>query len=145
MKEEKIVKLLQKLNFKSFDNNIWIKNYNLNEIKVDIVNKKIEYDKAIKIGRNTITNFAKLENFVVLECVIRLLDKGYKCENIELEKDCGDAKDYIDILIYNKIFLLGKTLFTLTFFLCKFQVHYNFFYLTNLSNSFGNLSKFFNI
>lgn len=101
MKEEKIVKLLQKLNFKSFDNNIWIKNYNLNEIKVDIVNKKIEYDKAIKIGRNTITNFAKLENFVVLECVIRLLDKGYKCENIELEKDCGDAKDYIDILIYN--------------------------------------------
>ncbi len=101
MKEEKIVKLLQKLNFKSFDNNIWIKNYNLNEIKVDIVNKKIEYDKAIKIGRNTITNFVKLENFVVLECVIRLLDKGYKCENIELEKDCGDAKDYIDILIYN--------------------------------------------
>ena len=41
MKEEKIVKLLQKLNFKSFDNNIWIKNYNLNEIKVDILNKKI--------------------------------------------------------------------------------------------------------
>ena len=101
MKEEKIIRLLEKLNFHSIDGNIWLKSYDLNEIKVDINEKKIIYDKSIKIGRNTITNFSKAENFVVLECVIRLLDKGYKCENIELEKDCGDAKDYIDIVVYN--------------------------------------------
>lgn len=109
MNEKKIIKLLKKLNFKNIDNNVWIKNYGLNEIKVDLLSKKIIYDKSIKIGRNTITNFAKAENFVVLECIIRLLDKGYKCENIELEKDCGDAKDYIDILIYN----IDKKAFTI--------------------------------
>lgn len=109
MSEEKILKLLEKLKFKSIDDNIWIKNYGLNEIKIDLYNKKIIYDKSMKIGRNTVTNFAKAENFVVLECVIRLLDKGYKCENIELEKDCGDAKDYIDILIYN----VNKKAFTI--------------------------------
>lgn len=100
MKEEIIIRLLKKLGFNN-NHNIWIKNYDLNEIKVNMNEKKIIYDKSIKIGRNTVTNFTKVENFVVLECVIRLLDKGYKCKNIELEKDCGDAKDYIDIVVYN--------------------------------------------
>ncbi len=99
MENTKIKKLLKKLDFFEQKNNIWVKNYGINEVKVDFEAKRIIYDKNIKIGRNTITNFAKEENFVVLECVIRLLNKGYKCENIELEKDCGDAKDYIDILI----------------------------------------------
>ena len=31
-------------------------------------------------------NFSQAENFVVLECVNRLLEKGYKPENITLEK-----------------------------------------------------------
>lgn len=34
----------------------------------------------------TTTNFSEPENFVVLECVNRLLDKGYRPENIELER-----------------------------------------------------------
>lgn len=70
-------------------------------IKVDFAQKTISYGK-IRIGRNTITNFNKEENFVVLECVDRLLTLGYLGENIYLEKDCGDAKDWLDIVIFRK-------------------------------------------
>lgn len=94
-----IISLLKKMHFDEIGKNIWIKNYKSSQIKIDLNQKKIVYDSKIKIGRNTVTNFSKLENFVVLECVNRLLEKGYNSENIELEKDCGDAKDYIDILV----------------------------------------------
>lgn len=36
-----------------------------------------------------------------VECVDKLLDLGYKGENLYLEKDMGDSKDYIDIAIYD--------------------------------------------
>lgn len=36
--------------------------------------------------RHTTCNFSDNENFVVLECVTRLLDKGYRPKHIELEK-----------------------------------------------------------
>ena len=49
-------------------------------------NKKINYGNEIVIGNATTSNFSKPENFVVLECVDRLLEKGYKPKNIELEK-----------------------------------------------------------
>lgn len=50
-------------------------------------------------------NFSQNENFVVLECVNRLLDKGYNPENIFLEASSGNkenrgsSKTYLDILI----------------------------------------------
>jgi type I restriction enzyme M protein len=40
----------------------------------------------IKTESKTTQNFSQPENFVVLECVDRLLEKGYKPENIILEK-----------------------------------------------------------
>jgi hypothetical protein len=46
----------------------------------------IDYGTKIKIYNQNICNFSKEENIVQLECVIRLLRKGYKPENIELEK-----------------------------------------------------------
>ena len=102
MNEQYLIQLLLKMDFIQIEEKIWIKNYtNLTQIKIDFLQKKIFYDNKIKIGRNTITNFVKDENFVVLECVNRLLEKGYLAENIELEKDCGDSKDYIDILVKN--------------------------------------------
>lgn len=52
---------------------------------VDCAAKKLHYPDAIK-GRERNTGFDKKENFVVFECVNRLLDKGYRPENIELEK-----------------------------------------------------------
>ena len=57
-------------------------------ITVDFINEKIFYpeDKGFKVNIATTTNFSEPENFVVLECVNRLLDKGYRPESIELER-----------------------------------------------------------
>ena len=55
-------------------------------IEVDFKSKKIKYPEEIEITAQVTTNFAKPENFVVLECVTRLLDKGYQPKDIELEK-----------------------------------------------------------
>ena len=56
-------------------------------VAVDFDNKKIIYpeDKGLKVNDKTTSNFEHPENFVVLECVCRLLDKGYRPEHIELE------------------------------------------------------------
>ena len=35
-------------------------------------------DKGMKITRKTTCNFSDPENFVVLECITRLMDKGYR-------------------------------------------------------------------
>ena len=55
------------------------------EIVVDFNEKSITYPTAMKIHDATTCNFSANENFVVLECVCRLLEKGYKPEHIELE------------------------------------------------------------
>lgn len=55
-------------------------------IEVDFENKKINFGNLIKSESKTTQNFSHLENLVVLECVNRLLEKGYKPRNIILEK-----------------------------------------------------------
>lgn len=45
------------------------------------------------IHRKTTCNFSEPENFVVLECITSLLDKGYKPEHIELEKPMPGGHD----------------------------------------------------
>lgn len=61
--------------------------YDACAIAVDFDNKKIIYpeDKGLKVHDKTTSNFEHPENFVVLECVCRLLEKGYRPEHIELE------------------------------------------------------------
>lgn len=54
-------------------------------LKVDFKNQKLIYPDIIK-GRERNDRFEKPENFVVFECVNRLLTKGYRPEDIELEK-----------------------------------------------------------
>jgi len=46
----------------------------------------INYRNKIAADSKTTQNFSQPENFVVLECVNRLLEQGYKPENIVLEK-----------------------------------------------------------
>lgn len=53
---------------------------------VDFKNNLLVYPQAIK-GRERNDNFGAPENFVVFECVNRLLEKGYRPEHIELEKE----------------------------------------------------------
>lgn len=61
--------------------------YSTCTVAVDFDNKKIIYpeDKGLIVNDKTTSNFDKNENFVVLECVCRLLEKGYRPEHIELE------------------------------------------------------------
>lgn len=68
-----------------FDNNNCLM-INGDTIEIDFNNEKIIYPNLKEIGRNTTTNFSDEENFVVMECVIRLLKQGYKPSQISLEK-----------------------------------------------------------
>ena len=54
-------------------------------MQVDFTNQKLIYPQGIKIHDTTTSNFSHPENFVVFECVHRLLEKGYKAESLELE------------------------------------------------------------
>ena len=75
-------------------------------ITVDFNTKKITYPADLKINDETTCNFAHPENFVVLECVTRLLDKGYRAEHIELEKRWNLGHDSkggkADICVYDE-------------------------------------------
>jgi len=87
-------------------------------IKVDFKNEKITYpeDKGMLIDRHTTDNFSANENYVVLECVDRLLTKGYRPEHIELEKKWslghmtsgGEDSGFADICVHDSE---GKILF----------------------------------
>lgn len=56
-------------------------------MSVDFAEKRLEFPADMRGGdRNTLIDDAHKENMVVFECVDRLLDKGYKSEDIELEK-----------------------------------------------------------
>lgn len=54
-------------------------------IDIDFGKEEINYNEIVSVSKTT-QNFAQPENFVVLECVDRLLNKGYKPQNIILEK-----------------------------------------------------------
>ncbi len=91
-KQEQSVKyIIKSLGFYPEDGSpsAWIKSYSNHhnyKIKVDISAQQIDYGSKITLGDRTTCNFKAEENFVVLECVNRLLEKGYKPKNITLEK-----------------------------------------------------------
>ena len=55
-------------------------------LEVNLEKQTINYGDKIQSENKITQNFSQAENFVVLECVNRLLEKGYKPENIILEK-----------------------------------------------------------
>ena len=95
------------MNFKPQDNEgkIYYKKFNKNNnyiLKVNFEKEKIDYGSKIQLGDLTTSNFENSENFVVLECVNRLLEKGYRPENILLEYKWPmgrKEKGKLDILI----------------------------------------------
>lgn len=80
--------VLEHLNFKS-EKDVYSKEFKDIDayLKVDFKNKKLIYptDKGFTISGEFTTSFTQKENFVVFECVHRLLEKGYKPNHIELE------------------------------------------------------------
>ena len=109
---------LKNIGFSLKDNtdNSYIKKYQNYEIVIDLdeANPKksiINYGKEIKVGRKTTSNLSQSENLVVLECVDRLLKKGYEANSIELEKSWNlghKGKGFLDVLVKDK---QGKSLF----------------------------------
>ena len=105
--KENLPKVLDCLGFEK-QGNIYSKHYDESncDINIDFANERIEYPSNLDTGANTTTNFSQEENFVVLECVNRLLDKGYKPESIFLEKawTLGHTgkSGRADITIYDK-------------------------------------------
>lgn len=97
------------------DKEVFYKNYPRHKnyfIKVNFETEKIEYSTEITLGDLTTSNFANSENFVVLECVDRLLLKGYppECLSLEHKWPMGrKEKGKLDILVFDndkKAFLM---------------------------------------
>jgi len=87
---------------KENSSDIFVKKYSDGYIiEVDFAKKSINYGDKIQFDNATTQNFSQPENFVVLECVNRLLEKGYKPENITLEKKfpLGHNSGRLDILV----------------------------------------------
>ncbi len=88
--KENFQKVLEKLGFNnSKDINIYIKPFPEFDcdLKVDFKNETLIYpeEKGFKINERQICNFKQAENFVVFECVHKLLLQGYSPKHIELE------------------------------------------------------------
>ena len=116
IRKENFKQLIDYLGFSQISTNLYEKQYsNVGcSIVVDFANEKINYpeDQGMKITHHTTCNFSDPENFVVFECINRLLTKGYRPEHIELEKEWTlghDAKGgRADICVYAQD---GKMLF----------------------------------
>jgi type I restriction enzyme M protein len=84
--------LIKALGFipKENTSNLLYKQYaNGYRIELDFESGKINYGDMIKSDNKTTQNFSQAENWVVLECVNRLLEKGYSPKNIILERTWG--------------------------------------------------------
>jgi type I restriction-modification system DNA methylase subunit len=117
-----VKKLIVELGFAPQDgtSDVFVKRYTSHDnypIFVDFSEQRIEYahqsikqDKCIRLGDLTTSSLKgekseKLENLVVLECVDRLLKKGYRPERLELEKKYPlgrNMKGKLDILVYSE-------------------------------------------
>lgn len=107
--KENFQKVLENLGF-SNENNIYTKHFETAgcDLKADFANQKLIYptEKGFEVNDGTTSNFSHPENFVVFECVARLLQKGYRPEHIELEPRWslghGGKSGKADICVKNK-------------------------------------------
>lgn len=112
MKIKKIVikNLIELLGFKAQEGekDVFYKSYpshNGYVLKVDFEKEKIDYGTKIQLGDLTTSNFENSENFVVLEGVDRVLEKGYAPDKLSLEHKWPmgrKEKGKLDILVMDK-------------------------------------------
>lgn len=108
--KEYIRKIIKHMGYQLLNGNeeIWVKKYKYDyEIILNFEKETINYEKneenSIIVSNKSTSNFSRLENFVVLECVDRLLEKGYKPNCIELEHSWPSGRtnsERLDILVY---------------------------------------------
>lgn len=85
---ENLKNVLSEIGFEKSDIGAYYKiDYTGCSMAVDFDNAKLIYpeEKGLVVNDRTTSNFSHPENFVVFECVCRLLEKGYRPEHIELE------------------------------------------------------------
>ncbi|HHY1438408.1 TPA: restriction endonuclease subunit S [Campylobacter coli] len=90
--KDNLKQVLENLGFKNKNEN-YVKTINNYTLLIDYKSQSINYPKEIKIHDKTTSNFSHPENFVVFECVHRLLEKGYKAEYLELEPKWNLGRD----------------------------------------------------
>ncbi|EDO7059279.1 N-6 DNA methylase [Campylobacter coli] len=90
--KDNLKQVLENLGFKNKNEN-YVKTINNYTLLIDYKNQSINYPKEIKIHDKTTSNFSHPENFVVFECMHRLLEKGYKAEHLELEPKWNLGRD----------------------------------------------------
>ncbi len=106
MNQDNLKDLLLFLNFTQHQK-VFTKKFSSGDysLSIDFNEKQIRYPKELKINERQTCNFSSNENFVVFECVHRLLEKGYKPEHIELEPKWklghGASGGRADILVKN--------------------------------------------
>lgn len=112
---ENIRNLLKAIGFRPEDgmSNIFVKKYiqhnyiirvNFNTTKIQYREDDVKPENGIQWGDLTTSNFENSENFVVLECVNRLLEKGYAPKNLYLEYKFPlgrSEKGKLDILVFD--------------------------------------------
>lgn len=112
---ENIRKLLNTMGFQPENgvDNIFYKRYaqynyiirvNFNTSKIEYRESNVKPEEGIQWGDLTTSNFENSENFVVLECVNRLLEKGYAPKNLYLEYKFPlgrNEKGKLDILVFD--------------------------------------------
>ena len=78
--------LLESLGFAK-SKSVYSKTIGANSLNVDVSKQVINYPESdgLVVNERQTCNFSANENFVVFECVHRLLEKGYKPKHIELE------------------------------------------------------------
>ena len=83
---ENFKNLILSLGFKE-NKNTFIKKYKAfdYEMSIDFDNEVLNYGNKVVVNDKTTSNFSHDENFVVFECVNRLIETGYRPEDIELE------------------------------------------------------------
>jgi len=110
-------------------------------MSVDLTKKRINFGIDVKKGDETTSHLENPENIVVLECVDRLLKKGYKPSDLTLEKKWKLGRTAksgkADITVLDK---KGKTLLIIE---CKtWGVEYEK-ELKNMKNNGGQLISYF--
>lgn len=84
--QENFISLLVSLGFTK-NSSVFSKNVGNTLLAVDTAKQSIHYPETdgLLVNERQTCNFSASENFVVFECVHRLLEKGYRPEHIELE------------------------------------------------------------
>jgi type I restriction enzyme M protein len=145
MTEKQIIATISAFGFKVNPNNekIYSKSFDKfkYEISVNLSKDKIDYGNLIKRGDETTSNLQHSENLVVLECVNRLIEKGYKPNDLTLEKKWKLGRTAksgkADITVKGKD---GKTLLIIE---CKTWGHEFTKELDNMKSNGGQLFSYF--